>query len=276
MLILNTIGSILKETRKKQHLTQKEVSQDICAQSMLSAIEANKYMPNAQLLIHLCQKLSINLDQISLLENFDISSEIQFNNRVDKLCNQHRYNELLQFLNEKSVIDDLKTDKQLQAYYYYVGVASLHTETNTTNAEKAIKLSLASSKNSLPDTLSRLGTISLAFIYAKNHLKTKTQSYIDQTFENFTNLSYEENQNILFYLTSLIYFELTDYAASLNWIDKGITFATEHNSHYMLANSFYLMAQIAKKSEDNNKLLEATQSQQLLTNLFNEKIYKEI
>ncbi|KRK45625.1 hypothetical protein FC66_GL001276 [Dellaglioa algida DSM 15638] len=276
MIVLITIGSILKETRKKQHLTQKEVSQDICAQSMLSAIETNKYMPNAQLLIHLCQKLSIDLDQISLLKNFDISSETQFNNRVDRLCNQHCYNELLQFLNEKSIIDDLKTDKQLQAYYYYVGVASLHTETNTANAEKAIKLSLASGKNSLQGTLSRLGTIFLAFIYAKHHLKTTTQTYIDQTFENFANLFYEENQNILFYLTSLIYFELADYTTSLNWIDKTITFATEHNSHYMLANSFYLMAQIAKKSEDDDKLLEATQNQKLLTNLFSEKIYKNI
>ncbi|MHC9537371.1 helix-turn-helix domain-containing protein [Dellaglioa sp. BT-FLS60] len=272
----NTLGSILQETRKTQHLSQKEVSRDICAQSMLSAIETNKYMPNAQLLIHLCQKLSIDLDQISLLENFDISSENQFNKRVNTLCNQHQYAELRNFLNKKSVISDLKTDQQLQAYYYYLGVASLHTEATFTNAENAIKLSLASSNHHLPDTLTRLGTISLAFIYAKQSFKEMTQNYIEQTFKNFAQLPYEENQNILFYLTSLIYFERADYTASLNWIDKTITFATEHNSHYMLANSFYLMAQIAKKAEDNNKLLAATQRQQLLTDLFNEKIYKEI
>ncbi|WP_409021611.1 helix-turn-helix domain-containing protein [Dellaglioa sp. P0083] len=272
----NSLGLILKETRQSLHLTQKEVSKDICAQSMLSAIENNKYTPNAQLLIQLCHKLSITLDQISLLENFDISSENKFNEHVSKLCNQHQYKELLQFLNQETVINNLKTDKQLQAYYYYIGVATLHTKNKLIDTEKYIKLSLASRNKILPDTLTRLGTISLAFIYAKQNLQNKAEKYIDQTFLDFNKLSYEENQNILFYLTALIYFNLNDLTMSFNWINKSVKFATDHNSHYMLANSFYLMAQIAKRAEDKDNFLAATEKQQLLTGLFNEQIYKNI
>lgn len=39
------IGTILKQTRKRQGLSQKELSDGICAQSMLSAVENNQYTP---------------------------------------------------------------------------------------------------------------------------------------------------------------------------------------------------------------------------------------
>ncbi|MFT8870561.1 helix-turn-helix transcriptional regulator, partial [Liquorilactobacillus nagelii] len=50
----NQLGTSLKNIRQQQHLSQKDVARNICAQSMLSAIENGKYVPNAKLLINLC------------------------------------------------------------------------------------------------------------------------------------------------------------------------------------------------------------------------------
>lgn len=58
------LGTILKHTRQSQRLTQKQLADGICSQSMLSAIEQNQYTPNAQLLIALCQRLNISLDEL--------------------------------------------------------------------------------------------------------------------------------------------------------------------------------------------------------------------
>ncbi|WP_333603677.1 helix-turn-helix transcriptional regulator [Lactobacillus acetotolerans] len=45
------LGTIIKLKRNEKGFSQKELVNNICAQSMLSAIENNKYVPNAQLSI---------------------------------------------------------------------------------------------------------------------------------------------------------------------------------------------------------------------------------
>lgn len=95
-----TLGSSIKKIRKEKHLSQKELANQICSQSMLSSIENDLYTPNALLLIKLCEKLSINLSEISLSDNFEISDTESFN--------------------------QINTDEQTQAYY--LGVACFQTK----------------------------------------------------------------------------------------------------------------------------------------------------
>lgn len=115
------LGSTLKKIRKQQGLSQKEVCEDICAQSMLSAIEHDRYVPNAELLIKLCQRLSVSLDAFSLADNFDISAVQRFNQTIETLCNGHEYQKLKAFLLAPATVEQVETATQTQAYYYYLG-----------------------------------------------------------------------------------------------------------------------------------------------------------
>ncbi len=101
-----------------------------------------KYVPNAQLLIRLCKRLEINLNEISLADNYAVSSNKQFNKQVEYLCNQHQYSELKNYLESNN--SNLKSAEQLQAYYYYLAVACLQTG-ELKAAEQDLKLSLAES-----------------------------------------------------------------------------------------------------------------------------------
>lgn len=269
----NQLGISLKKIRKQQKLSQKEVASGICAQSMLSAIENGKYMPNAHLLLSLCDRLSISLDEISLNKNFSISTSQKFNNVLSKLCNQHKYKQLKDFLLDTATIDKVQTAKQTQAYYYYLSVVNFQVDSNLTVAEKNLKLSMSSDeKIRIESALTRLGLISLSFIQAKKGLPKLASTLITKAMANMDNANYEENLNVIFYLAALTDYELKKTQEALKWITKGIAYIANHNSHYMLANLYRLFAQIAKENEQKGQHLEAQKRSDFLKNLFNEKV----
>lgn len=99
------LGDTLKQVRQQRHLSQNEVCLGICSQPMLSAIENGKYVPNAAILIKICQKLNVSVEQVSLNENFSISQVSQFNQSLDVLCDNHQYQKLLDFLMQDQVLN---------------------------------------------------------------------------------------------------------------------------------------------------------------------------
>ncbi|QYH51282.1 helix-turn-helix domain-containing protein [Liquorilactobacillus hordei] len=274
--MISQLGISLKKIRREQKLSQKEVADNICSQSMLSAIEHGKYIPNAALLLALCEKLSISLNDISLASDFNISSSQNFNDKLSYLCNQHRYVELKTFLVNSATFDQVQTATQTQAYYYYLGVACLHVDTTWDKARQNLQLAIASGEEQLTvTTLTRVALISLALTEAKAGQKTRALDFLKQATEKIDKAFYEENLNIVFYLAALIYLELDDTKESLKWIQAGIKFSTSHNSHYMLANCYRLLAQIAKKSEDLDQELEAQKRSNLFKHLFAEKVFDD-
>lgn len=271
---MKNLGTVLKELRKKRGMTQKQLAEGICAQSMLSAIENDVYIPNAILLVNLAKRLKVDLNEISLATNFEISANEEFNQNVNKLCNSHQYIELLEFLQQNKVIDNLKTAHQLQAYYYYLGVAQLQTN-KLSEAMQSLKLSLAEINHLQLDTLSRLAYLGMGYIYALENKKTAAVDNIDLAFRNWNDFSYEENQNIIYYLAALIYFKLNDYQDSTAYLVDGIGFIAKHDSHYMLANCYFLMARLAQEAHQDDERLEANGRKDLFSELYGEKIFQD-
>lgn len=271
---MKNLGAVLKELRKEKKLTQRELAEGICAQSMLSAIENDVYIPNANLLIKLANRLEVNLNQISLAINYNISTKDNYNQTVDKLCNNHQYQKLLNFLQQNRVIDDLETASQYQSYYYYLGVAQLQTNT-IDEALQSFKLSLTEINHLQLDTISRLAYLAIGYIYALQNKKITAVDNIDLAFRNWNEFSYDENQNILYYLAALIYFKLNDYQNSTAYLVDGITFIAKHDSHYMLANCYFLMARLSQEAHQDDKLLEASRRKDLFTELYGEKVFKD-
>lgn len=271
---MKNLGTVLKELRKQKGLTQKELADGICAQSMLSAIENDVYIPNSGLLVNLANRLQVDLNEISLVINFEISSNDDFNETVDKLCNAHRYLELKEFLQQDDVIDNLKTAKQQQAYYYYLGVAQLQTNA-LDDAVRSLRLSLTEINHLQLDTISRLAYLAIGYVFALRNNRTAAVDCIDLAFRNWNEYNnYSENQNILYYLASLIYFKLNDYQNSTAYLVDGIAFIAKHDSHYMLANCYFLMARLAQEAHHDDERLEAHRRKDLFTELYGEKVFQ--
>ena len=265
---------VLKELRKEKGLTQKELAAGVCAQSMLSAIENDVYIPNANLLINLANKLGVNLNEISLAKNFQTGNDVNFDKIVDQMCREHQYSQLLKFLQQSDVTAKLETTHQMQIYYYYLGVAQMQTGA-LKEAVSSFKLSLAEVNHLHLDTISRLAYLGIGYICALQNRKTGAVDCIDLAFRNWDEYSYEENQNILYYLAALIYFKLNDYQNSTAYLVDGVAFIAKHDSHYMLANCYFLMARLAQEAHHDDERLEANKRKDLFTELYGEQIFKD-
>ncbi|MFC6261280.1 helix-turn-helix transcriptional regulator [Levilactobacillus fujinensis] len=266
-----SLGTTLKQVRQKQQRSQKDVAVGICAQSMLSAIENDRYTPNAKLLLALCHRLNISLDEISLATDFAISGDDGLNTHMQRLCNQHHYQELADFLTAANTQNAVITAQQTQAYYYYLGVAQLHVGTTLT-AEQNLQFAMTMTEERTPTTLTRLAMVSLATVRAKQQRRNSATQLVNQALATIDRGPHEENCNIIFYLAALTAFFLHDSALATQRLMMGITYITNHNSHYMLANSYRLLAEIADQAGHENDATTARQKQQFLSDLFHEKV----
>ncbi len=118
--------------------------------------------------------------------------------------------------------------------------------------------------------------MALSYLVVLKKQKGLALKNMDLAFKEINQVNYDENQNILYYLAALIYFKLGEFTKSVTMLDEGIAFITKHDSHYMLANFYYLMAILADKMGQEDKRAEASNRQSLFNELFGEKIYKDI
>ncbi|MCC7666444.1 helix-turn-helix transcriptional regulator [Liquorilactobacillus satsumensis] len=272
----NQLGISLKKRRNQLNFSQKETAKGICAQSMLSAIENGKYLPSAKLLINLCQRLSISLTEISLLKDFEISTQQNFNQKLTELCNKHDYAALKNFLLATETIAHVQTAEQTQAYYYYLGVAKLHLDANLSEAAQNLRLAISAEESRTASPLKRLSLISLGLIKVKQGHLQAAFNLLKKATSSIKDANYVENLNIVFYLAALINYEADHINSALKWLEDAITYITAHNSHYMLANCYQLRAQIAKESGQADQQLEAHRRSLFLKDLFGEKTNEEL
>jgi len=269
---MENLGDLLKETRQQQQLSQLETAENICSQSTLSEIEHNKYIPNTQLLINLCQRLSIEFNDLSLVQNFKICKENYFNQKVSSLYNSKDYPALRAFLERPTVLETVQTSRQTQAYYFYLTICALHLDRNLDNAKEFLKLSLASAGHSRKQTtLTRVGNVTLAYIYARQGLRMSMIRQIDLALKDLDKVEYDENLNIILYFASLSYFQLSKYMLAIELIERSINFIQENDSHFMLMNSLFLMANIAETVKSDEKQIEKIKNYDLFSNFIHEQ-----
>lgn len=270
-------GAEIKRLRNEKKLTQKKLCSGICSQPMLSAIESGKYIPNSKLLIQLCQRLEVSTEILVLKDNYEISGNISFSIQAETFCNQHEYEKLNEFMLREEVMNSIVTKEHFQAYYYYLGCSSFHVEKNLRECERNLKLSLAEGgKRDIPDSLSRLALASLALVNAKLFRKTVTIDLIKQSVVAMADGPYGQNLNIIYYLNALAYYELEDFEAAVTMIEEGVSFVTANDSHFMLANLFYLLAQISEKTEILSINQNAYTKSSIFEELYKEEVYKKI
>ncbi|WP_142427557.1 helix-turn-helix domain-containing protein [Enterococcus durans] len=102
-------GKEIKRRRKEKNFSQYDLAVGICSQSMLSFIESGKYVPNAQIIVKLCERLDLNTDRLILHDHYAISPIEKFSEKCEELCNNHDYIALNKFLNQETVLQSIDT-----------------------------------------------------------------------------------------------------------------------------------------------------------------------
>lgn len=268
-----SLGATLKMVRQQHGWTQKRVATGLCSQSLLSAIEHDHYRPNAQLFMALCRRLGISLDQVSLAQGVTVSPTAAVDQRLEQLCNRHEYAALKADLLAPTTVAQVVTDAQTQAYYYYLGVAEFQIDPSLTAAGDHLRLAVNLGRRRHPlTTMTRLSWAAFALVTQRQGRPQAAKRALRQAITGIERAAYEKNLNIVFYLAALM--TCDQPVTATQWLQRGIAFATQHDTHYLLANDYYLLAQLAARQSDPTGQRDAQQKSQFLTDLFHEKVYR--
>ncbi|MFA9413795.1 MULTISPECIES: helix-turn-helix domain-containing protein [unclassified Streptococcus] len=95
---MNSISEKLKSKRKERGLSQKQLAENICEQSQISKIERGNYMPSADLLYKIAQRLKVPLDYF-FNDQFEVSSSLsQFKQVAQRFLDNRNYKDLAYIL----------------------------------------------------------------------------------------------------------------------------------------------------------------------------------
>ncbi|HFI0042483.1 TPA: helix-turn-helix domain-containing protein [Streptococcus suis] len=91
---MNMLGEKLRLKRKELKLSQKALSEGICEQSQISKMERGNFMPSAELLFKLAERLEVPLDYF-FNEQFEVKSNLShFKQLSSKLLEDRNYDNL--------------------------------------------------------------------------------------------------------------------------------------------------------------------------------------
>ena len=238
---MEAIGQVLKEFRKEHGMTQKDLSEGICSQSVLSRIENNEEIPNIFVIQQLCHRLGITIDQLML--DF-LPEELflrKYFNKMFMYLRTGKYLEIrttLEYLDERQ-ITHLDKDRQLACFFKGVCAYFIDKEPEAALEQIIQGLSICVSKKYDGYFDSRILLLSFAGkMYSVLGRVNEAQNYYNQSFELFQTMmaDYSERSELsnLFvnYGTFLVKHERLDLAEKV--VDMGLKWNRQQCSYYKL------------------------------------------
>ncbi|USS89388.1 helix-turn-helix domain-containing protein [Fructilactobacillus cliffordii] len=275
-----SLGNYLKAQRKARHLSQAELSDGICSQSMISGIEKGNYIPSSLLLAQICHKLQISLNDTALSDYFEFSNFQSASHKIEQLCNEHRYAELIKFMDNEDILASLDSNDDFQKYYYYYGCATYQLSKQADPALRYLQLALQYTYHTDKKYLS---SIELLIISAINLIKVKVANYDNHDLEfafsqmmNGVYSNYSENLNIVVYQYALALFHEGQIRNAIQVLDTGIKWITSKNSNFMIADLYFLLAKCYEKKAKLKNKNEALNNATVLARVYKQVVNKEI
>jgi len=255
------IGSNIKALRKKNNLTQAQLAEDICAQTMISKIENNEITPNKRLLEELSKKLNVDLvylmnkekenDSAKKIKNIKDMIEISLNKRDYDMIN----------LIFQSNIDTI--EKNHTPYFRWIrGLLYYYKEDNP---KKAIQEFDRLDTNNLSADFTVDVTCSIGIIYYEIENFEKASKYFDIGLKWFSNKIETRSKVKLLLNYSLCLESLDKDEKALDLIFQGIELSKKNSSLLGLGDLYYHKGYMMNKLKQYE---EAIKSYKIAHSLF--------
>lgn len=258
LMLTTTFGALLKEIRKTNNMTQADTCKDICSLRQYVRIERNISEPSMYLVQLLSHRL--NYDFTTYYKLIYCDQTLQANsikNEADIFIQKGKYDELEKLIYRIELYPEFKKGENLQFLYYYKSLCAhnikdynmavqycingLHIEDPSFNKNHLNgKISSCIGLNlyhNLGCYLNKLGKLDSSIdIWNKILIDIEKKialnfSYYQSSIEFVKQLYLSTSYNIGIQKT-----ELEEYRIALNYFDKGIEFANQHNCSYYLTN----------------------------------------
>ncbi|GEN49172.1 helix-turn-helix domain-containing protein [Ligilactobacillus pobuzihii] len=225
-------------TRKKLGLSQIELCDGVCTQATLSKFEHYGKAPSIQVLIQLCQRLGLTLDEIFPTGPSSISDESQNLDQAEFELIQSEY-QAAQLKLSLMDFDKLSSTQKMQ-YAFVQGYISALNDEKAEDALYFFNMILSEFDNSHQTIFSLLAYTGSGITYSRMQELKKAEYYFQKVFDKLEELTLADTKtiwrvlNMIFY-TAAYYGRLGNYSVSDPLLDYGYKICAENHVTYYLA-----------------------------------------
>lgn len=230
------LGKSIRYLRTNMELTQKQLAEGICSQSLLSRVEQGLEIPSVIIVHNICQKLGITMD--ALLSNSQLDSPfIQLKKELQELFLSHDFETLYASLHKKTHAL-FETHSQATHYYFYLGVCELLYKHRPENAIQHLEEAL--SLNSQLSTHETLIHSYLTLAYFEVHHDINALKQLNHCLL-FLHKPIEPSPFMptIYLNIARAYAKQAENLTAIEYLHLGISCCQEQNSTFQLTHLFF-------------------------------------
>jgi len=246
--MVSCLGHNLQRERQQRGLSLAELATGLCPVDQLRAIEAGQTIPTPELLTGLCRRLKLPLQQLTQT-GYVMRRQLAFSRRVETLVRCQQPVKLVAYLDNRDRLATLRTDRDLQVYYYYYGCSVFQATGDAVRASQQFQTALALMTPQRPHQYQSLELVTLA---TQNYVEAQAGRPDDAGFalavkmirENRV-LDMHDALGTVYYLYAATLFRRGQANVAGQILQEGVTWAAQHQSSARLADDFALLATYA-------------------------------
>lgn len=228
------------DKRKGMGLSQKELSKGICTQATLSKFENNGKIPSMKILIQLCNRLGLALDDVIGIEDNGRKKQVQAMNQAEFNLIIEEYQNSWDILNEIK-LDSIKDDRQATMQFYYLqGYLNVLDDGDLLEAVFDFNQILSDLDTKGETIFTFLAFVGMGMVYAKQGDDDKSEYYFSKVFNDIYVMKIDDVTkiwryiNIIFYC-SLYYSNRKEFETANALLNYGVKVCEDNHVTYYIA-----------------------------------------
>ncbi len=228
------LGNKIRYVRKQKKISQIKLADGICTQATISRIEGQNIPPSLTVLIQICKRLDITLDELFTEfsqgdNNLEFAKQIkpQFLENVDTLYIKKKYSALKSLLKEHS-LTQINGDQNKAHYMFIVGDLSLELEQNKDNALFYFHSIIEILKEQRQTIFGILAYIDIGKIYSQQNEVKKAKFYLEIALSLIKEIVIDNDTSYFWYIKAItelstLFSNIKEYKTSNQLISIGIS-----------------------------------------------------
>ncbi|WP_057867283.1 helix-turn-helix domain-containing protein [Companilactobacillus crustorum] len=238
------LGSIIYNKRREMNLTQIELANDICTQNTISKIEKHNIAPTVNILIKICLKLDLTLNDV--FSDFSSKSSASEDSILDTIESNVLLNRTEDVKEKLSLLDGKLTNNDMEQYELINGVMDYwkgNFDASLFTLDKVLQLT----KSAKDDVYTLLSYLFKGLNYLGQGHRDRAQYYfqmIDNIIDENVKISNANDLEVLFICKTLAeaFNEMKMYGRSYDFSKWGLEYAQSKHVSYFLDDLNYIAA----------------------------------
>ncbi|MBG9547970.1 helix-turn-helix domain-containing protein [Cytobacillus firmus] len=251
----SVIGNKIKELRRIQRITQKELAEDICTQAQISKLENGEVIPCASTLFLISQKLGIDVNyffNIGLTPRLDYVEEVARQLKIARRNFKYREMEEIVEMEERNPLF-YQNQKYLQLLIWHKGICLYHVHSDFERSLQTLDeaLELTNEKFRTEQELEIL--LSKGIVFFENNLLDEAIQVYESVYTEMKNLPQLRDYILktkLLYNMARAFTRKGLYEKSTETCIEGIDWGIEKDNLFLLGELHYHIGYNFELAED--------------------------